>query len=262
MHIKIGCDPEFFLKKGDKYWSGAGIIPGTKGEPYPVGNGAIQLDGMAAEFNIHPAITEKQFVGNIYSVLASLRSMVPQEYSFEFSATAHFEPDHFYSQPPECLELGCNPDYNAYTKKVNDPPNAATFMRTAAGHIHIGWTNNADEYDEEHIENCVAAVKQLDIALGIPSVVMDNNKERRDMYGKAGCFRPKPYGVEYRVLSNFWLHNEDTIKWAYRNTYAAIEKLHKGERLFDRYDETEVQRIINTSDNIAAGQIMRELAAA
>ena len=28
------------------------------------------------------------------------------------------------------------------------------------------------------------------------------------MYGKAGAFRPKPYGMEYRVLSNFWLTSD------------------------------------------------------
>ncbi len=39
----------------------------------------------------------------------------------------------------------------------------------------------------------------------------DKDTERRGMYGKAGAFRPKPYGVEYRTLSNAWLSNDERI---------------------------------------------------
>ena len=44
-------------------------------------------------------------------------------------------------------------------------------------------------------------IKYLDQYLGLPSVVVDQDSRRRSLYGKAGCFRLCPYGLEYRVLS-------------------------------------------------------------
>lgn len=63
----------------------------------------------------------------------------------------------------------------------------------------------------------------MDLHLGVPSLVLDKDTERRKLYGKAGAFRPKPYGVEYRTLSNFWIWSEENIKWAWDQTNKAIQ---------------------------------------
>ena len=53
--ILVGCDPEVFVAKGGKFISAHGMIPGTKKAPHKVERGAVQVDGMALEFNIDPA---------------------------------------------------------------------------------------------------------------------------------------------------------------------------------------------------------------
>jgi len=56
--------------------------------------------------------------------------------------------------------------------------------------------------------NPLDTVKMLDLFVGIPAVLMEqgeNPKLRRRLYGKSGSFRYTPYGLEYRVLSNFWM---------------------------------------------------------
>jgi hypothetical protein len=80
---------------------------------------------------------------------------------------------------------------------------------------------------------CITLVKQLDAYLGIPSLEWDKDTLRRRLYGKAGAFRPKPYGVEYRTLSNAWLKNEMLVRYVYRQTMRAIEDLMAGKKLSD-----------------------------
>ncbi len=94
-------------KKG-RFRSAHGLIPGTKQAPYPVKNGAIQVDGLALEFNIDAANTREGFVGNIQSVLRQLGDAVPQ-HDIVIEPTAMFHGNHMRAQPEVALELGCEP---------------------------------------------------------------------------------------------------------------------------------------------------------
>ena len=108
--ITIGADPEFFVKLGRTFKSAHGLVAGTKAEPSPLKDGAVQVDGLALEFNIDPCDTAEKFDSCITSVLSQIRDIVPAKYSFEFVPTAKFTPLHMAKQPPEALELGCEPD--------------------------------------------------------------------------------------------------------------------------------------------------------
>lgn len=232
MDIKIGADPEVFVVNSEgKFRSAHGLIPGTKAEPFRVDRGAVQVDGMALEFNIDPAGSEDEFATNIFAVLRQLEDMIrPKGYSIVIQPTAVFNGNHFRAQPDEAKELGCEPDFSAYTLAENPKPDNKRPMRTAAGHVHIGFTEGADTADETHRLRCAALVKHLDVYLGIPSLLWDADTKRRAMYGCAGAFRPKPYGMEYRTLSNQWLKSEELTRYVYRQTRAAVDALIGGER--------------------------------
>ncbi len=180
------------------------MIPGDKINPHPVKSGAVQVDGMALEFNIDPANTFNQFTSNINHVLSDLRKMVPKEYDMVAVPAVTFSDEVMASTPKEALILGCDPDFNAYTESQNGKPEPSKGLRTAAGHIHLGW-GEFNVNSEEHWNNCVGLVKVLDRLLGVWSLTVDEDHTRRCLYGKAGAFRVKPYGLEYRVLSNFWV---------------------------------------------------------
>ncbi|MOA35237.1 hypothetical protein D3C78_1566850 [compost metagenome] len=81
------------------------------------------------------------------------------------------------------------------------------------------------------------AAKQLDYYLGLGSLLYDPDVKRRTMYGAAGAFRPKPYGVEYRVLSNAWLKSEELMGWVYRMTIKGINDLFEGKAAYNSYGE-------------------------
>lgn len=256
MKITIGADPELFVTQDGKFRSAHGLIPGTKESPFPVDGGAVQVDGMALEFNIDPVDNADDFVGNINKVMGQMRDMVPG-YEFAIVPACKFNGNHYRSQPEEAKELGCTPDYNAYTLKENPRPDNKTTMRTASGHIHIGGFETDDPLSDEHMVRCATLVKQLDCYLGLPSVVWDRDAKRRQMYGAAGAFRPKPYGVEYRVLSNAWLLNEKRMRFVFNQTVEAVNDLISGFRPIDTIGADYVRRIVNGSNYYSAAAVIR-----
>lgn len=257
--VSLGADPEFFVSQAGKLVSAYGLIEGDKANPTKVKGGAVQVDGMALEFNIDPANNEQQWLGNIDSVLEIIQGMVPQ-HKMELIPVAEFGLDYIMSQPEKARELGCDPDFNAYTVGINPKPNGERSFRTAAGHIHFGLpeVEGAAPVDDVDYHAYVAGmVRELDFYLAIPSLFFDNDVKRREMYGRAGCFRPKVYGVEYRTLSNQWLATKELRQWAYRASQYAFTQIRKGVCLFDKYGD-EIQDVINTSNKEAAIKIVRK----
>ena len=249
MTILVGADPEIFVRNSEgRFRSAHGMIPGTKKEPHPVKDGAVQVDGMALEFNTDPAATRDEFIHNIGSVMNQLSGMVPEGHSLAIVPTARFHWRHLRTQPEEALELGCEPDYDAYTGKQNPRPNAATTLRTASGHVHVGFGETDDPTSEEHMMKCITLVKVLDAFLGMPSLFWDHDNQRRLMYGKAGAFRPKPYGVEYRSLSNAWLKHPEYVGYVFDQVQRAVEFLKSGRRINER-TQNYIANCINTGRN-------------
>lgn len=225
--ITIGADPELFIQDKDtgEFVCPDGLIPGTKSEPYPVEGGAVQQDGFAAEFNIDPCTTYTEFSERVTGVKKQLQKMLPSNLKLVAQPTATFSEEEWDKASDATKALGCSPDYNAWSLKVNAPPNAQDRVRCAGGHIHIGWTEDADTLDKEYVKSCVDLVRQLDWCLGGWSVIKDTDSERRKMYGKAGSMRFKPYGVEYRTLSNFWLRNHSILPVIWNRLCGAIDQM-------------------------------------
>lgn len=247
----IGADPEVFIFKGRTPVpaSEAGI-PGTKEEPYDVLGIGIQVDGMAAEFNIPPCQTFNDFNTYIVTALDIIASLLPKGYKIKIVPSVTFSDKVFDAAPDECKALGCQPDINAWTGEVNPPPEPENpFNRCAGGHLHFGWTEGEDVTDLQHMLNCQDLVKQLDWYLGGWSIGVDKDVLRRSLYGKAGACRYKHYGVEYRTLSNFWLATEQLRLETWNRAVTAIDQM---SRLFlpDRVSPSlqhELIEAINTS---------------
>ena len=226
----FGCDPELFVKNPEGvYVSAEGLIAGTKDAPYETEFGAYQVDGMAAEFNIKPASSFRDFNRNIEQTMKTLAEALPAGYTLDAVPAVRFDPDVFAASPDKAKELGCMPDFNAWTGDINPPPKDPDdpYLRSASGHLHIGWTEGADLSDQQHLMNCNDLVKQFDWFLGGWSVKMDNDPTRRKLYGRAGACRYKDYGVEYRVLGNFWVTSRERRLAVWNRMQLAIDSMSK-----------------------------------
>lgn len=264
----IGADPEIFVTKDDQGISAHDMIPGSKRKPFPVTSGAIQPDGVAAEFNITPvplgtgSNEYSSFTANIEEVMSQLTDYVKKDDAsrkLSIKPVMDFDPMYLDSLPEEAKTLGCDPDFNAYTGEANPTPDAMAPFRTAAGHIHIGWGANIPVDNEEHFKICQGFIKIMDATLGMYMTIIDvEGGRRRDLYGKAGAFRPKSYGVEYRTPSNVWLTNigrrRAVFEWTHYATVAAQQQ-YTVKKLTGCSEEA-IQKIINEGDWASARVVL------
>jgi hypothetical protein len=265
----IGCDPEVFVTKRGKPASAYGILEGTKQSPKKTNGGAYQVDGMAAEFNTDPVGLVNRYgtrMNNLFqnwdhlivSQIEQIKQVLPAGHSLKAVPVMEFGKEFLDKQPDAAKELGCDPDYNAYTLKENPRPDGEKTFRTGAGHIHIGWGADIPPLNEEHMEICASFVKMMDATVGMLMTVIDRDPKRRDLYGKAGAFRPKTYGTEYRTPSNVWIRNRDTRKAIWDLTQHAIWAMTKGKTATNicGFGSNKVEEIINTGDVDRAKQAL------
>lgn len=232
LNVMIGCDPEgFIVRKDGKFISAAGLFPGTKKAPYPLDGGAVQVDGVALEYNINAASSEDEFEKYNSIVLSQLTELVhkvlDKDHSLKFTPVARFDKEDWEKINPEAKILGCDPDYN-FEGEVNVNPTDLlehSTLRTAAGHIHIGWTKVSDPKDARHFADCRYIARKFFEAkpeLYVPT--SQEEKERLKYYGGRASWRPKTYGVELRSPSNMWVAHEETRRKMYNVTRTMFKK--------------------------------------
>lgn len=231
----IGTDSECFLRSKDsgRLVSAIPFINGTKHEPQPLPGGNIQRDNVAMEVATDPASDLAQFVGNVGSVLKNARCVIPKLYEIDAVPSANFPEDQL--DHPEALQFGCDADYDAYKVRENDKPVLKNpLFRSCGGHIHVGTGDNPRYDFLKNFHGKIDMVKTMDAVHGIVSTLLDHSPqavERRSLYGKAGTHRPKSYGVEYRVLSNFWIKSPLLVSLMYNLTKDALELMAAGKAL-------------------------------
>lgn len=237
--ITIGADPEFFVRRKNHWVSGHLFPCGTKENPRRTKHGWVQVDGTALEFNITPARSRSDFVRRIKTVREDLERVVRRTddaCALVAKPSIYFGKTFLRNLPIQARRLGCTPDFSAYTGNLNLRPDETSPIRTGSGHVHIGFTKTETPHARFYIHACCSLVRQLDFCLGLPSLLWDTDQRRRSLYGKAGAFRPKVYGLEYRTLSNAWLDNDDLIGFVFDRSVKAVQDYLAG-NTYDRYGE-------------------------
>lgn len=257
----LGSDLEVFLKKKGSIISAENKVGGTKEEPLDLENGvSVQEDNVMAEFNVNPATSKEEFLGNVNNALFQLRSHVsPLE--LDLSASYKF-PDK-YLNTEQAMEFACDPDESAWGLTEGGAPDPDDPLRTCGGHIHLGYLD--PEMDEEQARNSrINITKLLDLYIGVPSVIIGDlsDQERVKFYGKPGRFREKEYGLEYRTVSNFWIRSNELIRWifdaaskAVQDTYQFMIKNPGSVDILEQYDSLRIRGAIENFDRELAEEI-------
>ena len=244
----IGCDPEIFLKdSSNNFKSVIGLLGGSKWFPRKlseVGHACLE-DNVAVEFNIPPCSTFEDFKREVQATMQMVKEILPSELQYDQSSAVSFPESELNCE--QAWVFGCEPDYNAWTMEENPKPTSPDKnLRSAGGHIHVGSSIALD--------NPINTVRAMDLFLGVPSISLDTGTLRRQLYGKAGAFRPKDYGIEYRTLSNFWIFTDSLINWAYTGTQRALEFIASGKEIPEEHGNL-IQDCINNNNINAYNQL-------
>ena len=202
---KVGADVEVFLTKDDHVVPCVGLVEGTKDKPWQppdfVKGFALQEDNVMLEFNVPPASSLWAWEENLRTARKMLKQYTPPEHKYIVVEHNNFIPKDLRST--QAKTIGCEPDFDAYSGGEE-----RTFCgvlgntRTCGGHIHLGGDFNCPDF--------VAALF-ADLLIGTLPDVRSRGGPRAEWYGKAGIYRPKPYGIEYRTPSNRWFSDRSTI---------------------------------------------------
>lgn len=250
--LLVGADVEVFVQdiESGVIESSIGIIPGSKDKPYKTKHGFIHKDNVLAEFNMPPADNRTAFRSNVLNVLADLKKVLAKQ-GKTYAIEASYILEDRYLNHYRAKRFGCDPDFNVW--ELHSPPRIidsglAGNLRTAGGHIHLGFPEKVT------MEEQIMVAKSCELHIGLPSVILDNDTERKKLYGVSGVFRHKPYGIEYRVPSNFWIKNKELIDWAFK---AAVYSYYSREYVLEltNEDTAEIQRTINNNDKDSAYQL-------
>ncbi|AUS01848.1 hypothetical protein NVP1293O_60 [Vibrio phage 1.293.O._10N.261.52.E1] len=240
--LLIGADPEFFVAENGKIIPAVGMVDGDKYNPLACLRGAMQVDGLALEFNINPASDAAEFNRNILTVmkltLQKARTNTGKKLHVSKDCLHTFPDKVFRELPDEAKRLGCAASYTPDGISRIPPSHAASPVRVVGGHVHIGWTEDADtKVGSVHYIDCAKLARVMDLlvqarlVLHLQSTMSSDDfsafctleRQRKNRYGRWGEFRPKSYGMEYRSLSNFWIHSEELRTLVFEYTKEAFE---------------------------------------
>lgn len=253
-NFKIGSDPELFLfsEKHNKFVPVCGLVGGTKDKPIPINQEndgySLQEDNVALEFTIPAAASRKEWLDSMNFVKDYVTNAVLKNLGLvpRYVASARFLEEDLKSEAAQ--HMGCSSSYNAWTYEQHQVDRSDYTLRTSGTHVHIG-------YDDPNSDTNIDLIRAMDLFLGVGSVLLDPDTERRKMYGKAGDYRFKPYGVEYRCLSGYFIKDDQILSWVYDNTLAAIEFVNSGGIITNPDD---IIKCINNCDKKLALEIIED----
>lgn len=251
----IGCDPELMLVKNGRLVSAIPIIKGTKERPDKLEcGGIVSHDNVMIEYGTRPAKTEEEFVEANRSVLKEISAkFLPKDVRMVVRASANFPKEELNCE--ESRVFGCDPDFDAYEFSVNEMPEDAPYtpFRTCGGHIHIGNDKVKDD-----IDLLLDVAKGFDAFLAIPSMLFSKDptsSKRRELYGKASAHRPKPYGIEYRAIDNFWVSSPLLTSLIYKLSRDGLNAIVKGH--LSGINEDTLRNTVNESDLKQSEEILQ-----
>lgn len=266
-----GSDPEFFLRNVEtgKIESAIGIIKRDKYNPIMLNKDTgFYFDNCQAEFTIRPAFSKEDFVSSFRDSLTLIHNYFENEhngkYEMAIQASHSFEEEEIDNE--EAMKIGCTPEFCADSVSMVTPPDFSGTLRSSGGHLSMGRADFEEMYKKGidrsnlillNFQSRIDLAKLLDYYVGVSFTLLDNDPTsiaRRSIYGQPSSHRCPKFGLEYRVLSCYWISSPKLVELIYDLSEFAIQKLIKNE-------ENEVFAVDKKLVNACIKENNKELAA-
>jgi hypothetical protein len=274
--ISLGCDPEFFFadRLGQILGSEKVMKSGAIGEK---GASQVVIDGVQAELNPLPSSCREQLAHQISICFQNLQAQLGLGVVVKVDPLVEITQVELDSLSEGSKVFGCAPSINIYDGESKIKVDPKKYLkRSAGGHLHLGnyYQNYLSEmYNSANYQSAYDCAKRtekalknmpdimvpiLDIVVGNTCVMLDRfegNKERRANYGRVGEYRVKPYGIEYRSLSNFWLRSYPLMSFVTGLARFAVHLVEQStpdndyvKSIFDAVPREDIVKAVNTND--------------
>lgn len=227
-----------------------GFLPYTKDDPYDIGGTLFHKDASMFEIAMPPCVNGIELDDEYQKAMVEVRKLLPQGHHIELRPAVEYSNEQLESDPYASV-LGCGASQNLYGRDIQMPDEYENNVRYAGLHVNI---EGVDELPPRR------TVLGLDAVLGLKSVRdwerswSDAIRQRRTLYGSAGEFRVKDFGIEYRTLpSCAWTHTDGTELFTLVNRALNTDF----DELVPYADD--IQDAINTSNSNKAGELMNEI---
>lgn len=242
--MTFGSDPEFFVVRDGRPVSAIGIVEGDIEHRINIKGHEFYYDNVLAECAIKPGSTKSEVLQNFAECIKIYSEMV-WPHKLETRASHEFTDTELAHDGAR--KVGCSPDMCAYEVAQKVPPIYEIEngnLRSSGGHVHVG----ADVLISNGPEPAFC-VFMWDLLLGVTSLHLDKDpsaKVRRTLYGQPGRYRTKPYGLEYRTLSSFWLRSPRLVGLIYDLTQLVIDIVESGQ--INRFWKFDLDVFYNTTN--------------
>lgn len=247
----LGCDPELFLFDNElqRIVPAVGKIGGTKHEPLRLTDGTVQLDGTVVEIGTDPATTSEEFLAKLDSVISEVRDMIDPRYDLRCGASAGYHPHDVASIPAHVFDVGCEPDFtlepedngNYRASRRNTAATLSSSCIPVGGHLHVGFGCNLPITSPALVTGAGRFCHQLDEKDFLLASGYDLSSEaaRDDVmglgYADVVACRIKPYGVEIRNLSSYWLADRRVAVALFNYLQMSVERMQQGKKLLNSW---------------------------
>lgn len=290
----IGTDPEFFIldKEGNpvpahRFFPGKDAKKETEkdymnpkrfnGTSFPV---KYFRDGYALELNPPGTHCRQLMFSDVANGLLAALEALPPGYTLSSVPAVKVNLDELMDAPPDVLQFGCDPSWDAYTGKQKFVElDARTFpLRVAGGHMHFSTfpvfehpdygkvTPYAEDFPLLNEANYALLTKMFDKWIGVPLTYILEREEtfvRRRYYGQAGEYRIQKYppppqyrnypnwvGIEYRTPGSDLYNHKVLASLFFHVGREIIRAFPTRKKTWDNSQEPAVQRAINTGEGL------------
>lgn len=248
---RIGFDPEFFVRdiKEDRIVPVCGKIGGTKSGPMLFTDAPpaykYHEDNVVAELNVPPATNPEGADIILRRGMLLLDERLGEVGLSLVHGVAYHEFLREELNSPQAQRFGCDPDLDAYTggmTRMVPTRVLGSRGRAAGGHIHLGFE-----------PNCPPFVVAMFMDVLLPGYQFWSKfapTPRINWYGKAGVFREKPYGIEYRTPDSRWLSSPAIREKVLEQTFTLMCYLEKSpatviQSLYEKIQWINIQNALN-----------------